>query len=65
MKIKIESQYERRIGLRQWHRWFAWHPVRVGDGDVRWLEAVERRLVWNGFFGYAFEYLPVGQEVSA
>ena len=35
-----------------WHRWFAWHPVRVGMGDWRWLEVVdrcgERRLIANG-----------------
>lgn len=26
---------------RGWHRWFAWHPVVVGDQWV-WLETVER-----------------------
>lgn len=28
----------------QWHRWFAWYPVRVSDESCRWLEWVERRI---------------------
>lgn len=27
----------------EWHRWFAWRPVRVGQHDCRWLEYVERK----------------------
>lgn len=27
----------------QWHRWFAWYPVRLADNDCRWLEYVERK----------------------
>jgi hypothetical protein len=27
-----------------WHRWFAWHPVRVGDEWV-WLETIERQII--------------------
>lgn len=26
----------------KWHKWFAWHPVRI-DGDAVWLEYVERK----------------------
>lgn len=26
----------------QWHDWFAWYPVRIGD-QVVWLETVQRR----------------------
>lgn len=29
--------------LREWHDWFAWYPVRMGDNDCRWLETVERK----------------------
>lgn len=41
------------IKEREWHRWFAWHPVQVGDGTEAfsfegshkaWLCFVERRL---------------------
>lgn len=28
---------------RIWHRWFAWYPVKVGQSEFRWLEAVERK----------------------
>ncbi len=27
----------------EWHRWFAWHPVRVDTRECRWLEVVERK----------------------
>lgn len=30
---------------QEWHRVFAWSPVRVAAGEARWLEYVERRLI--------------------
>lgn len=38
-----ETRAERYERLSEWHRWFAWYPVRVGSHDCRWLEYVERR----------------------
>ena len=39
----------------KWIKWFAWHQVRVGFKDCRWLEYVERRqsvpFVVHGIFG--------------
>lgn len=33
---------------RDWHPWFAWHPVKLGSTTV-WLETVERkRIVYDG-----------------
>jgi len=29
---------------REWHRWFAWHPVEVAEDRTAWLTTVERRL---------------------
>jgi hypothetical protein len=29
----------------EWHRWFAWYPVRIGNQRV-WLETVERKGRW-------------------
>ena len=47
---------ERRNRLRQWHKWFAWYPVKVEDHDCRWFEFVERRE-WGYFQGMSeFEY---------
>ena len=34
-----EQRYQER---RKWHKWFAWHPVRIGNERV-WLETVERQ----------------------
>jgi hypothetical protein len=41
MKLKRPMEHRK---LAQWHDYFAWMPVRVGDEDVRWLETVERML---------------------
>lgn len=27
----------------EWHRWFAWYPVKIAENDCRWLEYVERK----------------------
>jgi hypothetical protein len=26
-----------------WHPYFAWFPIQVGEGDCRWLETIERK----------------------
>lgn len=39
-----ETYVEKWDRLGQWHRWFAWRPVRVGLHDCRWWEYVERRI---------------------
>lgn len=39
---RVQAKVDR---LSEWHRTFAWFPVRVGSGDCRWLEFVERRYV--------------------
>jgi hypothetical protein len=36
---------------RDWHPWFAWHPVTLGKwpnpmGEAAWLETVERRIAF-------------------
>ena len=53
MRIAILSHEERNARLAIWHRWFAWHPARVGPCDVRWMETVERRFTgrWCGEYG--------------
>jgi hypothetical protein len=47
--VKVE-----RMG--EWHRWFAWHPVRVGE-RMHWLEFVLRRGGYMpGFDGGYWEW---------
>ena len=36
------TRAERDAKAREWHRWFAWHPVCTTAGYC-WLEYVERR----------------------
>jgi hypothetical protein len=47
-----ESWDTARTRLTQWHRWYAWFPVRVGEQRV-WLEWIERKLypVYEGWVG--------------
>lgn len=45
----------------QWHRCFAWRPVRVDDHEVRWLETVERRLHIDAY-GSSYEYRAIPDE---
>jgi hypothetical protein len=40
MKYYCDRRHNRRTA---WHRWFAWHPVKLGPSDCRWLEAIERK----------------------
>ncbi len=43
MKFNCGKTFQEKKAERcTWHRWFAWHPVRVGAGECRWLEYVER-----------------------
>lgn len=35
----------------QWHRWYAWYPVKVNEREYRWLEYVLRRRNGERFSG--------------
>jgi hypothetical protein len=37
------TRAEKRAAKQEWHNWFAWFPVRVGDRDCRWFETVKRK----------------------
>ncbi len=49
-KTRAQKRAEKIERLQNWHKWFAWRPVRVGNNDCRWLELVERRgeLIYQG-----------------
>lgn len=34
----------RKVSIYEWHRWFAWYPVTTNEGDVVWLETVNRKV---------------------
>jgi len=62
MKIKFgkKDYYDECLATEDWHKWFAWFPVKVGCQDYRWLEFVNRRSLYHmGESGdwYVFEYL--------
>ena len=38
--------------MENWHDHFAWWPVKMGPGDCRWLETVQRRYyIWHSELG--------------
>jgi hypothetical protein len=67
MKLNCASAAVRHLRLAkergQWHPWFAWYPVRIGDECCAWLELVERRgEYWSDPYGsgWDYEYRAVG-----
>lgn len=42
MRFKFESKWSKTQRQKQWHDWFAWHPIRIND-EIVWLETVERK----------------------
>lgn len=51
--------FSRFLKTFEWHRWFAWHPIRVPDGwqwEWLWLETVERKRVEVGPQGLTGNY---------
>ena len=49
--MKFNCDREPRVDQKKsWHVWFAWYPVKVGPGDCRWLEKVERRGQLDYFY---------------
>lgn len=55
MRINVKPSKD----LTEWHRWFAWHPVRA-DSQIVWLEWVQRR-VYYWADGWQYEYHTVGR----
>lgn len=56
----MEFFHPRHDPLSEWHRWFAWHPVRLkpGDGSAQpcvWWEWIERRIEIVAGVGGIFE----------
>jgi len=49
MKWRVRKPNARFRALHRWHKWFAWHPVRVptkgkmSGMTMVWLQTVERK----------------------
>lgn len=39
----------------EWHKWFAWHPVMIGNQSI-WLETIQRKMRYIGWEMYTVEY---------
>jgi hypothetical protein len=51
------------IAESEWHDVFAWLPVRVADGDCRWLETIQRRLLYPEGIDCALRRFSLGWSV--
>jgi len=61
MKINWESKSTYVHRMQEWHRFFAWYPVK-GEEKLMWLEYVERSAsswpeIWI-LFGWDWQYRP-------
>lgn len=58
-KDRREARDEAYVArITEWHDWYAWFPIRLGNNDCRWFETIKRR----GRFSYRFtgwEYMPL------
>ncbi len=32
---------------KDWHKWFAWYPVKAENGNWYWWITIERQIEWN------------------
>ena len=57
---------EKLVARKEWHRWFAWYPIRLGSRDCRWLETIERSGTYEMLSececGFVYEYRAIGKE---
>lgn len=38
--------------LSQWHKWFAWYPVRIDEDTIVWMSYVERKKMKSNCYPY-------------
>ena len=55
MKLNCGLSYAEKCELwEDWHPFFALWPRRVGSGDCRWLETIERKGQYIDVWGHSF-----------
>ena len=50
-----------------WHRWFAWHPIRINARPECWLfwEWIDRRKNWSNMCSWwEYKFITQEQEVA-
>lgn len=58
-----ETYEERHARLENWHRFFAWYPVKIKDHDCAWMEWVLRKGKFTCSWGdadWTWSYSPPG-----
>lgn len=51
MKMQFKPLIDKQLELLEWHKWFAWFPVRVNKDTIVWLQDVYRKANEFNSFG--------------
>lgn len=64
MQISCKKREPRAKRLSRWHTWFAWHPVRVDEDTMVWLEIVYRKATGGEFvtWHYSIDHVLMAKE---
>ena len=61
LKSKEQRASDKEKRLSEWHRWFAWKPIRMTpeSTEVRWLEFIYRKKVraWSAGKDFDWKYI--------
>lgn len=49
-RAKLEAFWDKHVN--KWTKHYAWLPVKVAEGDCRWLEEVEKKYIPNKSIAY-------------
>ena len=58
MKFNCGEDWRTKLKrLKDWHPWFAWYPIQVGNKKCCWLERIERKGEYGAIGGdWFWEY---------
>ena len=57
MIIRMDDENVLQARREKWHQWFAWHPARINQYELVWLEMVERKYggpMYEGCIWYEY-----------
>ena len=44
-QVRTSNEKYKELFAKDWHPWFAWHPVRLDSHTIVWLERVKRKAI--------------------
>ena len=50
MRINYQTKADKVKLLKEWHDWFAWHPVKIDEiRNIVWLETIQRQMEFTNY----------------